>query len=98
VRNKTLKLKIPGEVVKLIRGMHPHIKKKVRSALDDILNNPSSGKALRRELKGLSSFRVGRFRIIYCAASQGYIEIIAIGPRKVIYEETLRLIKKAGKK
>jgi len=98
VRRKTLKLKIPNEVVKLIRGMHPHIKKKVRSALDDILNNPSSGKALRRELKGFSSFRVGRFRIIYSAASQGYIEIIAIGPRKVIYEETLRLIKKEGKK
>ncbi|OGL45306.1 MAG: hypothetical protein A2W05_08665 [Candidatus Schekmanbacteria bacterium RBG_16_38_10] len=77
--------------------MHPLLKKKVRAALDEILNNSSAGKALRRELEGLSSLRVGQLRIIYRVTSQEYIEIVAIGPRKVIYEETYRLIKKSQK-
>jgi hypothetical protein len=41
----------------------------------------------------LRSFRVGKFRIIYRVVSD-VIEIIAIGPRRIIYEETLRLMQK----
>ena len=92
--NKAQKLKIPDEVARLIRCMHPNLKKKVRTALNEILADPSSGKTLRRELKGLNSYRVGRLRIIYRIISKNFLEIIAVGPRKVIYEETYRLIKK----
>jgi len=38
--------------------------------------------------------RAGRFRIVYQLASRRIIDIIAIGPRKTIYEETLRLVMK----
>jgi len=46
------------------------------------------------ELRGLNSFKVGRFRIIYKVAPKRIIEIVAIGPRRTIYEETYRLLKK----
>ena len=52
------------------------------------------GKALREELAGLRSHRIGKFRIVYREASGGVVEIVAIGPRRTIYEETLRLIKR----
>lgn len=86
------RLRVPPQIVTLIGGLHPQIKKKVRAALELILSNPHSGKALKDELAGLRSFRVGRFRIVYRIAAGRVIELVAVGPRERIYEETYRLI------
>lgn len=86
------RLKLSEETRSLVQHLHPELKRKVRAALEQILQDPYSGKALREELEGLRSFPVGRFRIIY-RPSLRTIEIVAIGPRKNIYEETLRLIR-----
>ena len=85
------KLKMPDEIRELIRHLHPAMKQKVRVALAEILANPGCGKTLRGELQGIGSFRVSKFRIIYLAVAQ-VIEVIALGPRRSIYEETLRLL------
>jgi hypothetical protein len=37
---------------------------------------------------------VGRFRIIYRAGSKRLIELVAIGPRRTIYEETVRVLRR----
>ena len=87
------KLIVPKDIRALIRGMHPHLRKRVRGALEIILSQLLSGKALIGELAGLRSLRVGSFRIIYSIRDNRGIEIIAIGPRERIYEETFRLIK-----
>ena len=87
-------LRIPEDVVRLLRGLHPAIKRKVRAGLEEFLNDPEAGKALREELDGLRSYRIGRWRSIYRLASRNVLEIVAVGPRRVIYEETLRLLKK----
>lgn len=84
-------IRVSEETRDLVRGIHPHIKKKIRSALEEILKNPHAGKALRAELKGLWSYRVGRLRIIY-RWDTSKVEIVTIGQRRIIYEETLRLI------
>ncbi len=91
------KLKIPDDIADLIKGLHPDLKTRVKTALKSLLDNPYCGKALKEELKGLRSFRVRRFRLIYRIHSKIIIEIIAIGPRKNIYEETFRLISKESK-
>jgi len=77
------------------RSLHPEIKRKVKAAMKIIMSDPGAGKSLRDELEGLRSFRVGRFRIIYRMPSKRVIEIVAIGPRKSIYEETYRLLRKS---
>lgn len=83
------------KTAELIRAMHPDLKRKVKASLQAVLDDPQSGKTLKDELDGLRSFRFGKFRLIYNAAKdKGIIEIVAIGPRKSIYEETLRLLKK----
>ncbi len=87
------KLRVPDEIAELIRAMHPDLKKKIRASLQTILSDPYSGKALKDELEGLRSFRVSTFRIVYRISSKKQIEIIAIGPRERIYEETFRLIR-----
>ncbi len=86
------KLRIPHEIAALIKGLHPHLKGRIKAALKAVLQNPYSGKALRDELSGLRSFQVRKLRLIYRISSDKIVEIIAIGPRKNIYEETFRLI------
>ena len=74
-----------------MRGLHPDIKRKVRAALDRLALDAAAGKALQGDLKGLRSLRVARFCVIYRARAR-VIEIVSIGPRDRIYEETLRLV------
>jgi mRNA interferase RelE/StbE len=74
--------------------MHPSLKKKLKSSMKMILSDPYSGKVLLDELAGLRSFRVSSFRIIYRIKDREQIELVAVGPRERIYEETLRIIQK----
>lgn len=77
-----------------LRLLHPEIKTKVKAALDIIVSEPGAGESRQDALKGLNSFGPGRFRILYRIGSKRVIEIIALGPRKTIYQETDRLLKK----
>jgi mRNA interferase RelE/StbE len=89
------KLIVPRDIRELIRKTHPVLKKKLRASLKMILSGPNSGKPLMDELSGLRSLRVSSFRVIYRIRSTGEIELVAIGPRERIYEETFRLIQKS---
>jgi len=62
-----------------------------------LLDYTSYRKSPRLELHMSGSFRVSKFRIIYRLVSD-VVEIIALGPRRSIYEETLRLLKRADTK
>jgi mRNA interferase RelE/StbE len=88
------KLVVPKDVRELIRTMHPSLKKKVKASLKIILSEPYSGKTLMDELSGLRSFQISSFRIIYRIKEPEQIELVAIGPRERIYEETFRIIQK----
>lgn len=90
--NPLHRLRVPEDVVELIRDLHPDIKQKIRVALEQIIAEPHSGKALRDELHGLRSFRVGRLRIVYRLTANRLVELVAVGPRESIYEETYRRI------
>jgi mRNA interferase RelE/StbE len=92
-KSNTFKLRLPEDLAGLIRGMHPTLKKKVRASLDAILSDPASGKALKDDLVGLRSFKIGRVRIIY-KVSKTEVQVVAVGPRSCIYEETSGLIKR----
>ena len=89
-----VRLAVSKKIEELIRKMHPDLKKRIRASLEVILSDPDSGKPLVEELSGLRSFRVKTLRIIYRIKEPETIEIVAIGPRDRIYEETFRLIRK----
>ena len=88
------RLRIPDDVAALIRGLHPSIKKKVRAALAAIVDAPESGKALKDELAGLRSYGLGNLRIVYRLAKGRVIELVAVGPRRHIYEDTYRRVRR----
>ena len=58
------------------------------------MDEPEAGKSLKDELDGLRSYRISKFRIIYRISSEQIIDVVTIGPRRTIYEETYRIIKK----
>ena len=93
-KSKTPKHRVPDQVAELIRKSHPELKRKMRAARERIQADPQAGKQLKDELTGLRSYRTGRFRIIYQSSSPNIIDIIAVGPRRIIYKETYRLVKK----
>lgn len=82
-------LEIPSELLSFLKTLHPGIKRKIKAGLKEITANPSIGKVLKDELEGLRSYRVGRYRIIYKDVSS-ILEIIEIGEREKVYEDTLR--------
>jgi mRNA interferase RelE/StbE len=87
------RLRVPGYLADLVRGLHPDLKRKIRAGLDLIREDPRVGKELREELTGLRSLRIGRFRIVYRVAANRIIDLVAVGPRRTIYKETLRLVR-----
>jgi mRNA interferase RelE/StbE len=88
------RLRVPASLAALLRGLHPDLRRKVRAALDIIRTEPHAGKALRDELAGLRSLRIGSLRVIYRIGPERVIELVAIGPRRTIYEETFRLLRR----
>jgi len=88
------KITVPDDVAGLVRSLHPQLKKKIRAGFQIIMDGPFSGKALKDELAGLRSLRIGRYRIVYRMRLEGQVEIVAVGSRERIYEETYRLIQK----
>jgi mRNA interferase RelE/StbE len=94
VKKISNKLRVTNQAAALLRALHPHIKKKLRASFQKILHEPYAGKALREELSGLRSYRVSRYRIIYRLLQERQIEIVAVGPRERIYEDTYRILRK----
>ena len=98
MKRQLFKLLIADRAASVLRTLHPDIKRKLKTAFHAIAADPYAGKALNEELDGLRSYRVSRFRIIYRLTQERRIEIITVGPRQRIYEETYRLISKTEKK
>jgi len=88
------RLVIPPLVEETIAQLPPNLKRKIRSALETIREDPHLGKSLKDELRGLWSYRVSRYRIVY-RIHHGRVEIqvIDLGPRNLIYERVLEAMK-----
>ncbi len=87
--------RVPDDIAAMLRKLHPTIKANLRQAMQLIGQDPYRGKMLKDELAQLRSYRVKKYRIIYRIVPQKYIlELITIGPRKNIYEETFQIISK----
>jgi mRNA interferase RelE/StbE len=87
-------IRLPEKLAALIRGLHPELKKRFKAAFTMLGEDPHCGKRLREELAGLRSLRVKNMRIVYRLSAKRIIEVVTIGPRKIIYEETFRIISK----
>jgi len=78
----------------LVSHMAPGPKRKIRESLRAIAFNPSEGKPLQDDLTGLHSYRVGSLRVVYSIdRTRKAVHVLAIGPRKNVYEDLERALK-----
>lgn len=63
--SKQRELKLSSSSQDFIQSLHPPLKERVANALLGVAIDPRSGKALKGDLKGNYSYRVGDWRIIY---------------------------------
>ena len=83
-------VRIPPPVAASVRHLPPEIKTKIRRALEEIEQDPFLGKPLKEPLKGLFSFRVSLYRIIYqIREKEILVEVIDIAKRSVVYQRAL---------
>jgi mRNA-degrading endonuclease RelE of RelBE toxin-antitoxin system len=76
------------EAASIIQKLHPDIKRRVRAAVDGLLDSPLAGHALHDELSGLRSFRMGKHRIVYRINDPDRaLEFLLVGLRRDIYQE-----------
>ena len=79
----------------LIRSLHPRVKPVVKRRIQELKDNPFTGKALEKELSGYCSLRAKRFRIIYkVLQKETAVQIYYVGYRKDIYEILREIIVK----
>lgn len=80
------KLQIPLRVQKKIKLLKRTNTRTILSALEEIQDNPESGKALGRKLTGYFSYRIGIYRIIYKVNQKDkVVKILDLGLRSGIY-------------
>ena len=89
---------IPPHVAEVIRHLPPEVKRGVKGAIRALARDPNLGAPLLKELKGLWKYRVSRFRVVYSIdRRQRVLRILAVGHRRRIYEEAVRLARRAAK-
>jgi len=72
---------------KQIDKLQSAMKERLANALEVLARDPYAGKALKWDLKGLYSYRVGDFRVIYQIVKDKLIvEIIKVMHRREAYQ------------
>jgi mRNA interferase RelE/StbE len=70
-----------------IRDLDPDVRRRVRAAIDRLIEDPTRGKPLRMTLRGLRSWRTGDWRIVYRATHETLeILVVAVGHRREVYD------------
>jgi len=78
---------ISSRAKKDIESLPDNLKTRIANALYNVLApNPFLGKALKADLKGMYSYRVGDYRIIYSIVKHELIiQIIKVSHRREVY-------------
>ena len=86
---KSYKLELTHQAESVLKHLferEPELARRLAQALDDLEKDPFQGKALRGELRGLYSYRVGSYRVIYqIHKNELLVIVIDIGHRRDIY-------------
>ncbi len=86
---KSYKLELTHQAESILERLvkrEPELAKRLIQALDELEEDPFQGKPLKGELKGLYSYRVGSYRVVYQIRKHELLVIVIdIGHRRDIY-------------
>lgn len=90
---KKWKMRFTPEASRIVAKLHLDNRKQLIQALNELQQNPYTGKELQEELFGFKSLRLKRYRVIYAVSEEeNYIEIYYVGRRSDVYEQFRRLL------
>ncbi|OGN13082.1 MAG: hypothetical protein A3J47_01155 [Candidatus Yanofskybacteria bacterium RIFCSPHIGHO2_02_FULL_43_22] len=82
----TYQLRVEPNALKSLNRIPEYNRRRIIASLRGIKKDPFDGKALEGELKGIRSWRVGEYRILYRILKQELLVlVIKIGNRQGIY-------------
>lgn len=91
---KSYRVRFTPEASRLIAKLPPEVKRVIRSAIDDLRNNPYKGSELSGEFAGYRSLKPKRYRIIYRVNEEAsFLEVYHVGHRRDVYEALLTLLR-----
>jgi len=83
---------LSSQAEKFYKKLRKNVRTRVREALVSLEDKPHAGKRLHGDLKGNYSLRVGKLRIIYnISEANKTVYVIAIGSRKMVYQQSVRI-------
>lgn len=83
------------EAARLVSKIHPETRKLMRSAIEELRRNPFRGDDLHEELTGFSSYKPGRYRILYkFDEDRNVIDVYYVGHRRDVYDRFRLLLEK----
>lgn len=84
----SFKIRFTPEAGALLSKLHPENRKLIKSALEELSQDPHSGDDLQEELSGFKSCKPKRYRILYKIDEENrLIQVYYIGHRKDVYEQ-----------
>lgn len=89
------RVRVPNEIRDLISRLNPDTKRRVRAALEEVVDDPDTGMALAGQLAGYRRIRIGGWRIVY-RVERTTIQIHAIGRRSTVYADLIARIEHRG--
>ena len=93
------RLDIPPHVAQIACHLPSDVKRSIKQALRSLSADPFAGAPLVRELSGLWTFKVRRFRIMYeVDRKTRSMRIFAIGHRREVYEEMADRLRRPARK
>src|SRR3954462_5986082 len=88
-----LRIRFIPEATRLIAKLPPQVKQLIRSAIDDLREDPRKGSELTGEFADYRSLKSRRYRIIYrLNEADDSLEVYHVGHRRDVYESLRALL------
>ncbi len=91
-----VRVRFTAEAARLIARLPPEIKQLIRSAIDDLRENPRKGAELAGGFAGYRSLKSRRYRIVYrLNEEERTLDIYHFGHRRDVYESLRALLQES---
>ena len=88
-----VRVRLTSEAARLIAKLPPEIKQLIRSAIDDLREDPRKGAEMAGDLAGYRSLKSRRYRIIYrLNEEERALDIYHVGHRRDVCESLRALL------
>jgi mRNA interferase RelE/StbE len=88
-----VRVRFTPEAARIVAKLPPEIKQLIRSAIDDLREDPRKGAELAGQFAGYRSLKSRRYRLIYrLNEDEATLDVYLVGRRRDVYESLRALL------